>query len=433
MLVSRFRGYYSIIHREELRESRILHLSDGEEYFHDLYEKSVQIGVLFENLSSVHDRSHFNLVFRESVLDQDFRIRLLRQIPDEYQDLLLISSFDCGHAEHGLLRGCNLSSDEWSMLSDIRLIQTALEDLVEGRLTVSDIVKKILPLRIAPLILYRIARAHFLLNQQADLLIDRIYPLTDLIELYLTEGVITTKRMLKKKRTHLLWLDSVNFPRLMVDIDSPFSEIKEYPDSVYHQITGLNKKGLRRSILWSLLSLQEATHLPLDDFSPIDAEIILWYNRAEENKLSRSSLEMLLKILADHPRAGWNEELIIMRMRRTVCPDQNFTKFCRDYDKEMYDRRSKQMNQVIRAFLDSVQVLGPTFKVELWTSWEDLFNIMERDKSFLIPLLSPRGLLMLYSRSQMQISPFLTELLEFALHSAFPGGQIDGIFNQRDD
>ena len=402
--------------------------------------------LLFDNLAELKPSGPlsfkyplFCCAYRETLLNTVYQIKVIQSIPREYYPLLLLSALLIDGVDH--FKNYMQGSD---ILANMMEIKIYLEDLTLEKKTVPEIVSRILNLKSAPLVIFRIARAIHLLHSiiiKTDVthLVDQICPLMDLIEIYLLES----QTPLKNERTssesiyaaNFLLLDTPNLERLICDPQSPFCRPVELSDEVIQRITGISKKALRRSLIQNLWSMFEAQEIQLGQFSPVDEDLNIWYHTTEHNKLSKDSVNSLVEILSFHVRTSWDEEKIRMRIKNLVTPTGSLASFYREYDLELYQERNSEINSIVNKLLSLLQTLGPNYKVQIPLNWSELLKFMEEDNAFFIPLLSPRGLLTLYNRTQISLSPFLTDLLVESMR-ATPEWRnlqkIDGIYNYRD-
>ena len=389
----------------------------------------------------------FCLAYRETLLNTVYQLRAIQAIPRLYYPIFLLGALamDVLGRENikEYIEGSMFSQREWNILANIISIQTFLEDLTLEKVSVSEIVSKILKMDPNPSLIFQMARGiHVILclitHIHATHMVDQVYPLMDLIEIYLMESEQYIDVSIQTPSNcvltaNLLPLDCSS--QLLADPGSPFSLSVEFSDETIRRITNMSKRALRRSIIQNLWSYFEIQEIKLGQFSPIDEDITIWYESAQDNKLSNENINLLLEILSIHERDEWNEERIRMRILSLVVPGQSLAGFCKEYDSALFEERNSQTNSIVLKLLTLLKELSPTYKIVAPLNWANVLMIMEGDNAFLLPLLSPRGLLTLYSQVDVCVSPFITDFLLEAMKMAPEwkvSQKIDGIYNYRD-
>ena len=430
MLLTQARGYILINRQIHPLPISSKDTSTEEFYFqHDLYEPSVDIQMLFLNLSHLnYPHPHFSLLYCETVLHPNFQLRVLKEIPEMYHPLLWVSALFNDLQDsvqlNKALNNCNMSANEWRMVSDIHSL--------DFEVSVPEIIQNIQRIFIEPVMILRIARALYFtesLLKGGDIthLVDRIIPNVDLVEFYLLNGTYGPIPRSTVTEGPLLLLNHSNIIQLLKRCSLITSE--EYSEEVCMRITGLSRTQLRRSIIWNLWNCQEVS---FKEFHPIDETIIMWYNKTNVNKLSTESLRELCNVLQKHPRKDWNNEKITMRFQMLVCPDYSFSSFCGEYDQSLHITREEELNTAIRKLGSLLEILGSQYHMDDPMEWPQFLDILENEHAFEIPILSPKGLLLIYDWTEIQVTSFLTPFLEETLMKD-PLCGFKGIYNQRDD
>lgn len=383
----------------------------------------------------------FCLIYRETLLHSTYQRSFVQGVPYEYYSLLLIyallTDIEGRWNIRDYLEGTSLNKREWDILAETMTVHTLIEDLAQEKKTVPDVLRGFLLLSPENIrIDFQIAKAVYMMKyiaRQCDLtdLTNRISPLIDLIEFDLQDSPMNVEMKIQESphSAQLLWLCPENLDTCIQDPECPYSSNIEISEATIRKVTGLSKKSFRRSLIRSLWTYYDISEIPSGQFSPIDEDMFIWYQQTGENKLSRESLNSLCEILRIHERTQWDEQRIEMRVQHIISPSRTWTCFCREYDQEIYQERKDQVCMIMDRLRYLFRMLGPN------TQDSDLFKQLEDSKSFYIPILSPRGLMMLYRETSIMISPFLTDLFAEILKNAPDWRKsqgIDGIYNQRD-
>ena len=206
--------------------------------------------------------------------------------------------------------------------------------------------------------------------------------------MYDTEGNVVVTRPI-----NLIVLTPQNIQILLNDPESPYSSLVELDPDIYKLLTKRDKNALRKYLIRELI-----TEIEICSFSSAKEarnKIYQWYFSAGENKLSGESLSNLIKILHEYPRPDWTSERVEMSIRRLVSPDYNLEQFVQEYDKNYYNERIKYLESEIQILMKLVASLEFKYSGIPFESWNGLLELMSRDDSFQIPLLSAKGLLLL--------------------------------------
>jgi hypothetical protein len=197
------------------------------------------------------------------------------------------------------------------------------------------------------------------------------------------------------KPVNLMYMTSENIEHLLIDQESPFNHSAELDPDIYRFITKRNRSELRRYLIRELLTQIEICNYGNSFLTESRKEIYKWYFINGENKLSNEAINDLKRRLMEYPRVGWTTEYIEMRIRGLVSPDYSLEQFIQEYDQAYYNQRIKNLESRLQILINAVSSLGFKYGGTPFESCNDLFESMSRDDSFDIPLLSPKGLLIL--------------------------------------
>lgn len=214
------------------------------------------------------------------------------------------------------------------------------------------------------------------------------------------------------RKLRLIPLTPHNLATLIEDPVSSFARPVELGWRKYLHATGRTKLQLR----------QDLVDLLLKDLPPVTTardEIYNWYRSDEVNRLSRRSLEDLVERLARHPRPNWDEERIMMTARRLSSINYDLEDLIHDYDREHLESQAQERKTQIE---ERLAPLVPCSTIQDLTS----------EQAFRIPILSPRGLLLIYGMLKGEVPPWFDRLLASSIRSVV-GGSIDfpGLYGNR--
>lgn len=195
------------------------------------------------------------------------------------------------------------------------------------------------------------------------------------------------------KSINLIIFTSENVKSLLIDPQSPYSYSIELDTPIYQSITNMNKIELRKYFIRELITEIEICSFPLA--REARNEIIHWYFSVGKNKLSKKSIHNLIKRLEGYPRPDWDLDRIEMMIRRLASPNYNLENFILEYDGIYYKERIKHLKSQIQTLMTIISPLQFEDVSRPFQNWDDLIKILTQDNSFKIPLLSPKGLLIL--------------------------------------
>ena len=202
-----------------------------------------------------------------------------------------------------------------------------------------------------------------------------------------------TSRHMTTKSLNLLIFNQSNIENLLIDKLSPYSSDDELDESIYELITNKTKVELRRYLIRELITEIEICSMPFE--KEAKPQIYHWYYSCGRNKLCDTAINHLVRKLKDYERPDWTTDKIDMTIRRLTSPDYNLEHFISQYDEIYYAERIRYLETEIQTLMSTTLPLEFKYESQSFDTWDDLIITMSKDDSFKIPLLSPKGLLII--------------------------------------
>jgi hypothetical protein len=339
-----------------------------------------------------------------------------------------------------LSNNCNLTSEEWQLVSIIIRLHYDLGNLFEKKLSVNEFLQRLNShFPFDPLIIFRLLRAvtfadiwaqkpvsftsEGYIKLDPDIIPKQRRPSTN--NTYLNEEKFAFTRILENQIIGIqddicigpiktLTLDPNSGESVITtkpinlivftheNIKNLLTNTQELDLEIYQLITNKSKIDLRKYFLQALIIQIQSPSTEARN------EIYHWYFSAERNKLSTKSIQDLIKRLKKYSRVDWNDDKIDMTIRRLTSSTYNLENFITEYDE---NEKIKQFGGQVQILMKIISPLQPNI-TQSFQSWDDLIEIMSQDHSFKIPLLSPKGLLTLKTIIH---NSFLDNLLKYIL------------------
>jgi hypothetical protein len=246
-------------------------------------------------------------------------------------------------------------------------------------------------------------------------------------------------RFMTTRPINLMIFNTKNIENLLVDPLSPYISSKELDEDICKLITNKTTIELRKYFIRELIIEIEICSFPLA--REAKNQIYHWYYSCGRNKLCNTAINHLIFKLKDYNRPDWSNDKIDMTIRRLSSPEYSLEHFIIQYDDLYYKERIKYLENEIQTLMITTSPLGFKYESESFETWDDLINTMSKDDSFKIPLLSPKGLLIIRDifeqlKCRSYCNTKLDNLLNYIItfkNGLFDGKQnIYGIYTEHD-
>jgi len=198
-------------------------------------------------------------------------------------------------------------------------------------------------------------------------------------------------RHITTKPINLILFNQSNIENLLIDPLSPYISSDELDEDIYKLITNKNKVELRRFLIRELIIEIEICSFPFA--KEAKHQIYHWYYSCGRNKLCNTAINHLIQKLENYGRSDWTNDKIDMTIRRLTSPEYSLEHFINHYDEIYYKERIKYLENEIQTLMINTSPLEFKYETDSFDTWDDLITMMSKDDSFKIPLLSPKGLL----------------------------------------
>lgn len=346
---------------------------------------------LSELNQSVDHISTFWRIYQQTCLPRLLQMRYIQFIPPEYYTMLQISAYLYDTSEHPPepFQSC-LSEKEWSFVS-ITVFLSRYYNKMPLEQFYDEILKHSCDFN-PIVILYCIQAISLEKNPVGlDLCLDQCLENKKICRP--PEGNSGVFDSSDHPSEIFITLTQENIDHLICDPEGPFTSHHEHENKIYESLTGLNRFRLRY-LLMEVLRDQALNGS--ENLQPASSEIIRWYLlHKDQNRTGPSAIQDLSSRLQKYPRKNWSTEQIQMKIQNLVIPTYLLDTFIQEYDKEYHECSMGKCKLEFEKFISIISILQPKKKITSIQTWTDVFVEISSDDFFEIPILSPKGLLLL--------------------------------------